>query len=640
MFRVILGEGLVIRRYHALILSLALSLNGRAQITVQQNVQVSHARQNLLQGELIATSDPTRPGHLLACSLLYDPAHSGGGEWGVVAYLSEDGGKQWRATLEEYPLMDPACAYGADGTAYVMAFLLDNSSAMHIYRSLNGGRNWESPTVIRGMDRPYFAVDCTGGKYNGNLYVYGNVAAAGLMDGKRFLTGTKLYTSKDSGRTFGDPVQREAGMEGKADNGNAIVLSDGTLVIVFTEDRHAWDADSELDGVGEFRQNRQYHPAADLRIITSNDGGKTLSQATTIAQYYSHVYPWRPPGSIIPWIAVDATKGPFKDRLYVAWSDRRSGRDEILFSSSSDRGKTWSSPVPINDDRPPASSGQGPDHQLPVIAVNSRGVVGVAWYDRRDIADNLGWNIRFRASLDGGDTWLASVKISEAPQAYTDKTQWPIYATSQETWPPTIGHVSIDLKIPFMMIMAGDTSGMSVGTDGTFHPIWVDNRTGIPQLWTSTISVAGDVQPNGDSELAKLVDVSDKISFQFTNATYDRAANRITVQACLKNKTKNSIPGPFVMRVANISSDLGVARIANADNHLEAQGAIVHFSVSASEKVLPAEAVSETRELRFSVTDVRSFTVTIPGYGSERGAQDSMGLVHLDVRILAPPATP
>jgi hypothetical protein len=94
------------------------------------------------------------------------------------------------------------------------------------------------------------------------------------------------------------------------------------------------------------------------------------------------------------------------------------------------------------------------------------------------------------------------------------------------------------------------------------------------------------------------------------------------------------------MRVANISSDLGVARIANADNHLEAQGAIVHFSVSASEKVLPAEAVSETRELRFSVTDVRSFTVTIPGYGSERGAQDSMGLVHLDVRILAPPATP
>src|SRR5258708_29549912 len=152
------------------------------------------------------------------------------------------------------------------------------------------------------------------------------------MDGKRYLSGTKLYTSKDSGRTFGDPVQREAGPEDSAmTNGNGVVLSDGTLVILFEENRHTWDADSETDGVSEFPENRQYHPTSHLRIVTSSDGGRRLSPASTIADYYSHIYPWRPPASIIPWIAVDATPGTFKDRLYVVWSDRRSGRDEILF---------------------------------------------------------------------------------------------------------------------------------------------------------------------------------------------------------------------------------------------------------------------------------------------------------------------
>jgi hypothetical protein len=55
---------------------------------------------------------------------------------------------------------------------------------------------------------------------------------------------------------------------------------------------------------------------------------------------------------------------------------------------------------------------------------------------------------------------------------------------------------------------------------------------------------------------------------------------------------------------------------------------------------MPPDALSETRELRFHVTDVRSFTVTIPGYSSSRGAQDSMGLVHMEVRILAPVTKP
>jgi hypothetical protein len=62
--------------------------------------------------------------------------------------------------------------------------------------------------------------------------------------------------------------------------------------------------------------------------------------------------------------------------------------------------------------------------------------------------------------------------------------------------------------------------------------------------------------------------------------------------------------------------------------------------MTAPDGVLPPDALSEARELKFHLTDVRSFAATIAGYSSSRGAQDSMGLVHLDLRILAPVAKP
>jgi hypothetical protein len=34
------------------------------------------------------------------------------------------------------------------------------------------------------------------------------------------------------------------------------------------------------------------------------------------------------------------------------------------------------------------------------------GVVVVAWYDRRESSDNMGWRIRAAASLDGGVTTI------------------------------------------------------------------------------------------------------------------------------------------------------------------------------------------------------------------------------------------
>src|SRR5207253_3154623 len=95
---------------------------------------------------------------------------------------------------------------------------------------------------------------------------------------------------------------------------------------------------------------------------------------------------WPPDAtSGVPSIAADPGSKPFKDRVYAVWPDGRSGRQEILLSYSTDQGKTWSRPIVVNDDRPKGPT--RPDHLMPTIAVNRDGVVGVAWYDRRDNPD-------------------------------------------------------------------------------------------------------------------------------------------------------------------------------------------------------------------------------------------------------------
>jgi hypothetical protein len=89
--------------------------------------------------------------------------------------------------------------------------------------------------------------------------------------------------------------------------------------------------------------------------------------------------------------------------------------------------------------------------------------VGVCWYDRRDNPDNLGYYVRFRASVDGGRTWLPSVRVSTAAQVSSEDTRKN----------------------------SGDTAGLAADADGVFHPVWIDNRTGIPQMWTATVKVRG-----------------------------------------------------------------------------------------------------------------------------------------------------
>jgi len=38
------------------------------------------------------------------------------------------------------------------------------------------------------------------------------------------------------------------------------------------------------------------------------------------------------------------------------------------------------------------------------------------------------------------------------------------------------------------MFMGGDTAGLAADASGAFHAVWVDNRTGVPQVWTTVVT--------------------------------------------------------------------------------------------------------------------------------------------------------
>ncbi len=126
-------------------------------------------------------------------------------------------------------------------------------------------------------------------------------------------------------------------------------------------------------------------------------------------------------------------------------------------------------PLVISDDKATLAPAQEPNNFMPMVAVNKNGVVGICWYDRRENPDNLGYCVRFSASLDGGNTWLPSTRVSTHANV--------VYEAEH-----------------YLHLNGGDTAGLTADSEGMFHLLWIDNRTGIHQMWTATVRISERVR--------------------------------------------------------------------------------------------------------------------------------------------------
>jgi BNR/Asp-box repeat len=422
------------------------------QPTVGPNVQVSKALSDIGHTECVVAADPNDRDRLLAGSMYYP---KGSASSKVVGYYSRDGGKTWQLSCERNPKatgLDPAVFYGPDGAAYLLSLSVNlpkeaatpeeeaklpklgnkDVGALLIARSPDGGRTWGEMTRIQGwIDRPWGGVDRSDGKYRGRLYCVGSVGQP------------VLYVSADEGRSFGPPRDWSARKPYRSFGiGNPVVLSDGTLVVLYNG----------------YADRFQKAGTPYLAVRRSTDGGETVGEEYVVGDW--NVI--NAPQLGLAMLAADPGSKRHKDRLYAAWADETPAGLRVMLSRSADKGLTWSKPMLLSEQPEPKPGEKAYDALIPAVAVNTAGVVALSWYDRRGLpADSKGWNVRLRASLDGGETWLPSVQVNDAG--------------SEKRGIASLGH----------------TAGLAADAGGQFHPTWIDHRTETLQVWTAAVTVPG-----------------------------------------------------------------------------------------------------------------------------------------------------
>jgi hypothetical protein len=426
-------------------------------ITVGPNVLVSASRANHSHFEVVIAAHPSDPTQLMAGSM----RQRGKNDLGVVGYRSSDGGRTWEFAFENpkpraftkpaklHLWSDPAIAYGPDGSLYYATIYTvstaNEPSQLVIVRSLNRGKTWEAGKVAADfLDRPFLAVDCTDGKFRGHVYCHFEGQARDTLK-----LGLAVSLSRDAGKTFG-PLREFWIAEANSTwfmmmPGPGVVLSDGTLVVPYGHRR-------------SFREE-----TSEICVWCLNSGGDSpLDKHTVITTGVRRGYPW----NVIPTLAADPISRSYKDRLYLTWPQGTPDGQRILLAVSNDKGLTWSRPTVLSDE----SGGKTYDAVLPAVAVNKKGVVGVSWYDSRPGEDGKPcMKVRFQASVDGGNSWLPSVCVTEVPSQISFKVSTPLNERPDD-------HL-------------GDTAGLAADAAGDFHPIWVDKRSGVLQIYTARVSI-------------------------------------------------------------------------------------------------------------------------------------------------------
>ena len=414
-------------------------------IQVGKNIRVSADSFSRPLVEPHIAVDPRNPNHLVAVTIV--ASATANNESYCAALVSFDAGRSWSAHAFAQPseCSDPWVVIAPNGWAYavVLGTREDQSgrrNGLLFYWSEDGGRTWaHEPTFFPGgHDRPAVSVDTTGGRLGGRVYVVSSVLRQ-LAGKQRF--SVFVARSSDGGRTFEEPVYVvPSNLNFNSNNG--VVLSDGTLVIPYTEIQR------NIDGFtrGGLLERRQ------TWVVTSTDGGERFSVPLFVSQSCG-------PGHKT--LAVDGSAGRFRDRLYFVCSTPERSGTYLYFSG--DGGERWSDAVRV--DRPAEANDQ---RRNPGVAVNRDGVVGVVWYDRRDDPARRCQHIYFTASLDGGATFLPDLRVTDTPSCPST----PRNGAAAERWP-----------------MGSDYGAVAAGPDGLFHVLWADSRSGIYQLWTATVKV-------------------------------------------------------------------------------------------------------------------------------------------------------
>lgn len=447
-----------------------------AHLVIYDDIQVSQMEEGVEYWECELAVDHTNPDRLFAVSMVHtaDSVKQGVRLSDLAGFYSRDGGESWiqafyaaadkssddHSKREGYN--DPTVCFGRDGAVHIAGMFgigfaparsdptesvresneLKKRHSVKFWKSDDSGVTWiEKSGIPRFIDRPFTVVDSTSGRQytvgqSGQVFVFANHEnSANVGEGKRM------------DFEFTNPRPS-----------NPVLLRDGTVIFAAEEMAPKW--------LGRVRPG----VARQIPTFRSSDG-ENFVPGTGVNTKYRARRQYKPFFSFFPRLGANPRSKQFADNVYCVWADQRDmpgetktrDRERILVSVSRDAGTTWDYPVLISEQQEPASVDDEYLSAIPVVAVNSDGIVAVAWYDRRDLPPagssgrHSGWNVRARVSVDGGESWLPSVQLNKSP--------------SQGEF--DVGH----------------TMGLAAAPNGRFHCVWIDARDMSRQLRATTFAV-------------------------------------------------------------------------------------------------------------------------------------------------------
>lgn len=296
---------------------------------------------------------------------------------------------------------DPVLAYHEASATYFYASL--GTTQIRVNRSTDGcqtfGAAVNASTAIMGTtlaDKPWIAIDNTGGLNDGNVY----------MCFTRFFAGgseLRAMRSTDGGNTYTN--EQIIGPTGTAPFGCSVqVGSDGGVNITWARRdtdnivfRRSTDAGQTFGAAVQVNTGATREPGTDT--IVACGGGNRPTLTGNIRMLHQ------------AWMATDTSGGANDGNLYVVWGSDPAGtpdNSDVFFSRSTDNGATWSAMAQIG------GGGGATDQFEPNVAVNDTGDVAVVWYDRRnDVANNTNIDVYTAFSADGGATFQPIVRVTD-----------------------------------------------------------------------------------------------------------------------------------------------------------------------------------------------------------------------------------
>jgi hypothetical protein len=363
-------------------------------------------------------------------------------------YTTLDAGKTWTKTKLKSPYGvygDPAIIADRKGTFYTFhlsdptlgkgGYDSEKLDRFVVHQSTDGGVTWNESGFAglnspKDQDKEWPAVDS-----KGNLYLtwtefdkYG--------DSTRQCNSRILFSKSRTGSRWSTPVQLSQTPGNCLDDDNT---AEGATTAISSDGKvfAAWS------NQGKIFLDRSY------------DGGTTwLNNDIVVAQQHGGwdiVIPGHDRSNGLPVLVCDHSPTTASGNLYLVWADTKNGdkNSDVWFTSSSDAGDHWSTPLKVNNDRTST-------HQyLPWMTVDqTTGYIYVVFYDRRNYEDNQ-TDVYLAYSTNAGRSFT-NVRISEAS------------------------------FIPEAHSFFGDYTNISA-TGGVVVPVWARMDNGMTSIWTSII---------------------------------------------------------------------------------------------------------------------------------------------------------